>query len=237
MPPVRLFREIEIRLTPDEVWRCLGAGRGARASLGPVVEAAAELATRLAEPAAVSTSLGYVSGGRGAVEFEGGTRVAGRMLPHLMEDAEGAVFLIATAGGRIEARVRELFAEDDDLSAFILDAAGSAAAMAVLAAVAAVTVVDLEDEGYRIGPCVKPGTDAWPIEGQRQIFALLPAAEIGVALLDSLLMRPQKTQSGMIPFGRALRIVDEPGVSPCARCSAGRCPMRIEPFAGPPSPN
>ena len=60
----------------------------------------------------------------------------------------------------------------------------------------------------------------------------LAAEKIGVALLDSLLMTPQKTQSRMIPFGRKLRLVNDPNEAPCRTCRVGRCPMRIEEYAG-----
>ncbi|MBI2964669.1 MAG: hypothetical protein HYY34_00535 [Chloroflexi bacterium] len=228
-----VHRDIAAGITVDDVWRCLGPGERSRAALAREVETATAEAVRLATPAAVSTSLGLVGARRGSARFDNDTVLEGRMLPHLLEGAEGAVFLIATAGQGIEARVAELFAAADTLEAFVLDAAGSATAMAVFSDVAARIAGELAAAGQRIGPCLKPGTDAWTIEGQRPIFGVLPAAEIGVRLLDSLLMYPQKTQSGIIPYGRDLRIVDDPDSSPCARCSAARCPMRREDYAGP----
>lgn len=223
---------IPLNLTTDDIWRCLGPGQRSRAALAEEVEKALGEALRLASPAAVLKPLGLAGAGRGAARFSDDTVLEGRMLPHLLEGAEGAVFLIATAGPGIEARVAELFAADDALAAFVLDATGSATAMAVFSEVAARITGDLAEQGQRIGPCLKPGTDAWPIEGQRPIFSVLPASDIGVRLLDSLLMYPQKTQSGIIPFGRDLRILDDPESSPCSRCSAARCPMRMELYSG-----
>lgn len=234
MQGVRYHRDIQVAITADEVWRCLGAGQRSRGSLEMEVKASAAEATRLCSPAAVSLAIKSTGAGKGTVTFGGGTRIQGRLLPHLLEGAEGAVFLIVTAGAGIERRVQEMFAADDDLTAFVLDAAGSAAAMAAFAFVASRIGAELATAGQRIGPCLKPGTDAWSIEGQRDIFALLPAAEIGVTLQDSLLMTPQKTQSGIIAFGRSLKITDDPHTAPCVRCSAGRCPMRIEPYGGAP---
>lgn len=228
-----LHDDIPLDLTTEDVWRCLGPGQASRAALSQEVETATTAAVRLAAPAAVSASLFFEGARRGIARFDSDAVLEGRMLGHLLEGAEGAVFLIATAGPDIERRVSELFAADETLAAFVLDAAGSAAAMAVFSSVVATIGEGLARDGRRIGPCLKPGTDAWGIEGQRPIFSVLPAHEIGVRLLDSLLMHPQKTQSGIIPYGRELRIVDEPGSSPCRRCSAARCPMRIEPCAGP----
>jgi hypothetical protein len=75
-----------------------------------------------------------------------------------------------------------------------------------------------------------PGNEYWDLEGQRTLFRALPAHRIGVRLLDSLQMDPQKSQSALVPFGEELRILDDPASSPCSRCKATRCPMRLEPY-------
>ena len=62
-------------------------------------------------------------------------------------------------------------------------------------------------------PSVVPGNEYWDLEGQRAIFDALPADRIGVRLLESLQMDPQKSQSALVPFGEALRILDDPGRS------------------------
>ena len=105
--------------------------------------------------------------------------------------------------------------------------------MNAFAQLVALIATDLHSQGQRIGPCVKPGTDPWNIEGQRALFRVAPAAGVGVRLLDSLLMAPQKSQSGVVPFGRSLRLLDDPGGSPCRNCSARRCPMRQVDYIGP----
>ena len=84
--------------------------------------------------------------------------------------------------------------------------------------------------GHLVGPCLVPGNEYWDLEGQRTLFDALPAHKIGVRLLDSLQMDPQKSQSALVPFGTALRILDDPAASPCSRCKATRCPMRLEPY-------
>ena len=91
---------------------------------------------------------------------------------------------------------------------------------------------ELEEAGFKVGPPIAPGTEPWDIEGQTMMFDVLAGDEIGVTLLDSLLMWPQKTQSKMIPFGRNLRLVNDPNEAPCRTCRASRCPMRIEEYAG-----
>ncbi|MBI4305922.1 MAG: hypothetical protein HY678_06340 [Chloroflexi bacterium] len=230
------FEHLAPPINPDDVWRCLGPAGGAKEKLVDAVAWATAQASELACPQAVAVSLPVVGSGRGRVQFGGGPQIAGRLVSHLFDGAIGGVFTIATAGPGIERRVASLFAEGEALQAFVLDAAGSAMAMAVFADVAAGIGKELEVHSNRVGPCLKPGTDAWALEGQRAIFDVVPAASIGVRLMDSLLMNPQKTQSGVIPFGPNLRIINDPGASPCRTCSAPRCPMRVEAFQGPTLP-
>ncbi|MDA1258123.1 MAG: hypothetical protein O3C10_09835 [Chloroflexi bacterium] len=231
MPPTGTIRRVDAELEPDDVWRCLGPAGGARDRLAGDIEWAISEAVSLAEPASATRALRVQTMGRGEVTFDGGISARGRMLPHLMEGAEGGVFLLATAGPGIGVRVSELFAADRPVEAIVLDAAGSAIAMNVQSR----TVTEIADArkevGDLIGPCLVPGNEYWDLEGQRAVFDALPAHRIGVRLLDSLQMDPQKTQSALVPFGAELHILDDPASSPCSRCKATRCPMRLEPYA------
>lgn len=212
------------------MWRCLGPAGGARDQLTGDIEWAIAEAIALAEPASVIREIAVSDIGRGTIAFDGGFTVSGRMLPHLMEGAEGAVFLVVTAGVSIGNRVLELFAEDRPVEAIVLDAAGSAVAMNVQSSTVAAIADERKEEGHQVGPCLVPGNEYWDLGGQTAIFDALPAGDIGVRLLDSLQMDPQKSQSAIVPFGAELRILDDPTSSPCSRCKATRCPMRLDPY-------
>jgi hypothetical protein len=60
-----------------------------------------------------------------------------------------------------------------------------------------------------------PGEPDWPLEGQRELFDLVPAEEIGVTLADTFLMRPLKSLSLVVGMGENLSA----GSSPCEFCS------------------
>jgi hypothetical protein len=221
---------VEIEIVPDDVWRCLGPAGGAREQLTRDIDWAISEAAELAEPASVTREMAVGAMGRGTVEFDEGLSVNGPMLPHLMEGAQGAVFFVVTAGAEIGLRVSELFAEDRPLEAIVLDAAGSAIAMNAQSHTVNEIATGRKEEGHQVGPCLVPGNEYWDLEGQRTLFRALPAHRIGVRLLDSLQMDPQKSQSALVPFGEELRILDDPASSPCSRCKATRCPMRLEPY-------
>jgi len=83
---------------------------------------------------------------------------------------------------------------------------------------------------YRLGRTIamSPGsgdTSVWPIEQQKQLFALLGDvhAHIGVTLTDSCLMVPNKTISG-------IRFPTERDFRACQVCHRENCPSRSAPF-------
>lgn len=87
-----------------------------------------------------------------------------------------------------------------------------------------------ENVQKRVAPDVKlsslnPGSiKIWPIEGQRELFAMLGNVEgsIGVRLLDSCLMMPAKSGSGIL-------FQDHTGHVNCAYCPRTDCPNRRAP--------
>jgi len=85
-------------------------------------------------------------------------------------------------------------------------------------------------ERHGAGPLsmMNPGSLAtWPLDEQRKLFALLgrSAARIGVALTDSLVMRPLKSISGIF-------FTSSEGFVSCERCPRAACGLRRAPFNG-----
>ena len=87
-------------------------------------------------------------------------------------------------------------------------------------------IAELHDTGPL--SMINPGSlEAWPMEEQRKLFAILgeSAARIGVALTDSLLMKPLKSLSGIL-------FASDQGFINCGRCPRADCPARRAPFDG-----
>lgn len=81
---------------------------------------------------------------------------------------------------------------------------------------------------YQLGKTssMNPGSlEDWPITAQANLFALLgnTMEAIGVELLDSMLMLPNQTVSG-------IRFVSEEGFSNCELCPRECCPHRRTPY-------
>ncbi|MBP38131.1 MAG: hypothetical protein CL726_02290 [Chloroflexi bacterium] len=231
---INRVHDIAVELDPEEVWRCLGPSGGARESLHADVLKATDFAANASQPRGISRVLNVESAKRGKVHFESGYIAEGKQLPHLFEGAEGAVFMITTAGAGVETEVASMMERGDHIEGVVLDAGGSAVAINAAEQMQAQIMWEVEQAGYKVGPPITPGTEPWDLEGQLTMFDVLVADEIDVTLLDSRLMYPQKTQSRIIPFGRELRLVNDPDEAPCRTCRARRCPMRIEEYQGVP---
>jgi hypothetical protein len=153
---------------------------------------------------------------KGAIEFES------KNLSEVMKNAEKLVCFIGTLGPGIEEEVGVLMQDNDLSEAYILDAMGS---------VAVEDLVDkfqqtIKNECERVGKTVtlrfSPGYCDWPLTEQKKLFSLFEPEDIMVQLLDSCLMQPVKSISGVfgiVPQGSAL-------YNPCRYCDDRGCKAR-----------
>ena len=89
---------------------------------------------------------------------------------------------------------------------------------------------ELLDRKYKLGKTatISPGSGdvtVWPIEQQRELFALFVDVEnlVGVRLTESFLMTPNKSVSG-------IRFPTEIDFQSCQLCHRENCPGRRAPF-------
>ena len=122
---------------------------------------------------------------------------------------------VATIGSPLELQVKRLFQRNEYLLGLLLDAVGSVATEALCDEVQASCVDD--EEAVRFSP----GYCGWSLTSQRPLLDLLHATDLGVQLLDSCLMTPLKSVSGIVVSapGQALQIPGEI----CACCDAVGC--------------
>lgn len=158
----------------------------------------------------------------GVIQIEGTTEFQSRNLSEVMKSAEKLVCFIGTLGPGIEEEVGALMQDNDLSEAYILDAMGS---------VAVEDLVDkfqqtIKNECERVGKTVtlrfSPGYCDWPLTEQKKLFSLFEPEDILVQLLDSCLMKPVKSISGVfgiVPQGSAL-------YNPCSACDDRDCKAR-----------
>lgn len=139
--------------------------------------------------------------------------------------ARGLALGLVTAGAAIEERATAASRGGEPTRALVLDAAGSAAAEEAadrLGAVIAGGAAVADDPGTL--PCrISPGYPGWALTDQQRLFDLLPHVALGVTLLPSAMMVPQKSISFAMWLGRTARV---PGAGGCSRCGLAHCRYR-----------
>ncbi len=209
MPTV--VRDIPITLTPDALLESQ-ARKGRPALQKPLARRSAEqavaMALALARPAAVwdEFAVASVSDGVLALESPAGVRhlTMGQGVG-LLREARRVFVAVWTIGPELEARVNQLQRQGDTLLAFMLDAAGVLALGAVGEAVRRIAEERAAGQGWGVSPALSPGSlVGWPVDGQRDLCALLPLREIGVELSPYCVLQPHKSCSVLIGSGPGL---------------------------------
>ena len=221
-------RGIPLDLSESDVWSVLGTPDKSHPGLVDEVTELTVLAKQLVTPSGITKKLEVLNVGRGVVEFAGGLSIDGKFMAHLFEGATTAVFLVVTIGPALESKVEELMASGNNVEGVVLDAAGSAAAMNLLANLLKYIYEDASQNGLQVGSCCTPGQSFWNISGQGDIFDAVPADLIGVRLLESKFMIPRKSQSSVLPLGLNLKVAADPKESYCRYCPATNCSIRKE---------
>lgn len=209
--PVEVLEQVPFTLELREVVRLLGYVPGRRPPTPPV-------AARIEEMVAESRSLVEP---RGCYAIKSLAEAPGS---GPFRGAEKIAYSVTTIGRGIEDRVAELSAKGETLRALVLDAIGSASVEAVTDVVNAEICKRVGQAGVYTNRRISPGYRSWPIQGQAEIFALLPSRLSGVTLKPTFFMEPRKSISAAISIGP--RVPHSKYVSICAYCNLRGCAFR-----------
>lgn len=120
----------------------------------------------------------------------------------LLAPAEVALVGVATIGPALEAQVRTLQAAGEHLAAYLLDSAGVVALGAVGETLRCLAEEAAADRAWGVSPSLSPGSlVGWPLQGQRELCALLATDLIGVHLNKHSVLEPHKSASGLVGMG------------------------------------
>lgn len=171
-------------------WLRIKPGSGRMAGLSEMADQAREIA----RPKAIYRVVRIEAKGDDHVIVEG-ARLTSRVLRVNLDRVHRAFVYIATGGLELEDWVQSM---DSPYDQYVAD---TIAGMALM--VARQTLTEHLEQVFQPGKLgeMNPGSlPDWPLREQRPLFGLLgdPEATIGVQLLDSYLMRPAKTTSGLL---------------------------------------
>lgn len=166
-------------------------------------EKAVSLARDLVEPAGVYEEFEVRRVGEGKVELVTDHAVlnVGPKVD-LLAPARRLFVAVYTIGPALEAKVAELYEQDRPLLGYMLDSVGVLALGAVGEALQRIAEERAAGRGWGAGPPLAPGSlVGWPVDGQRELCALLPIGEIGVRLNEYCVLEPHKSASLVMGLG------------------------------------
>ena len=216
MGDTRIVSGFELKADPCEFARLLGAGRKNQKEprIEEYLKRAGGLAGDLCRTDAVYGLWPLAS-------------VAGLIPMEWNQGACSVALAAVTVGAGIETRVTELGQEGTVTDALLLDAYASALVEAAADAIEGL----IRKEGASLGLGAhkrrSPGYGVFQIEKQADLLRILGAEEIGITLMNSMIMSPQKSISFAMTLGSGFpKEASGQSASKCEDCDSNGCSMR-----------
>jgi hypothetical protein len=186
------------------------------------VQAAREKLNRLMKP-----SLHYriVKPGvmdNGVVQLDETVDFTSAKLAKTLKNAEKIVCFVGTIGTDVEDEINRLLGKQKLADAYILDAMASVAVENMIDRFQNLMENRFSAEDRTVTLRFSPGYCDWPVTQQKKLFRVFDRQEIDVDLLESCLMRPRKSISGI--FGVAPHTGSP--YNPCVQCRKLDCEAR-----------
>ncbi|MBN2026626.1 MAG: hypothetical protein JW854_07710 [Actinobacteria bacterium] len=225
------LRDIPLEIREDELLSRQGMGEhsGRRAGMRErVLELLHEVeGSGLLQPSMVFEIYPVARMEDEVLELEGGATLRGRLLPAALEGARELALLVCTIGPGVEEESTACFSRNKSLRGLLMDGIGSAAVDALARQCCLIIMERASTRGYETSGPLSPGMPGFPLSEQRPLFELVPAAEIGVSLMESGIMSPRKSESLVIGMGPEMATWTREEL--CAHCPLRQtCPYRIE---------
>jgi hypothetical protein len=155
------------------------------------------LVQKLIKPKAV-IAFDNITVNGGIAAFENGFEIKSADMAKLLDGCFKAYGIAVTIGDAAEKRRDDYISKKETFNALIFDAAGSVAAEETIAS-AYKQIEDFEKTNENsLTKRFSPGYGDWALEAQGGLLNWLGAAQIGIALTESFLMKPEKSVSAVI---------------------------------------
>jgi hypothetical protein len=204
-----VLRDWELALDADKVLWGQGADparvRARRPKLVTIAEAAIEDGRPYLAPVVLYRRIAVAELRHERLLLADGGVLQGELIANHLAAASEVIIAVCTVGDGVTSIISERF-QTDPVGALALEGVAGAAAEALAEAVCRRFDALALAEGLQTSIPLNPGMIGWPLEeGQPQIFNLIDATEIGVALdPGTYLMQPLKSLSLVIGLGRDL---------------------------------
>ena len=143
-------------------------------------------------------------------------------LAKTLKNAERIVCFVGTIGTGVENEINRLLGKQKLADAYILDAMASVAVENMIDRFQDLMENKFSAEDRTVTLRFSPGYCDWPVTQQKKLFNIFDTKEIDVELLDSCLMKPRKSVSGV--FG--ITPQESESYNPCRDCPTRSCESR-----------
>ncbi len=197
-----ILQDVTITFTAEELLAAQGRNEG-RPGLVASTEEAIALGQTLFAPVAIYDEFEVrgVAGERVELAVDSAGLTVGPKAD-LLAPAQRLLVVVYTIGPALQARVGELYRAGEPLLSYMLDCAGVMALGLIGDRVRRLAGEQAAGRNWGVSPSLSPGSlVGWPVQGQRELCALLPLADIGVRLNKYCVLEPHKSVSMVIGLG------------------------------------
>jgi hypothetical protein len=224
----------DVKPATDDVLKTQGvpAGKASAENIKALIDRTMELFLQSCKPVGIISGISIpefeiVYQGEGLNEKE-------TPLDRIFRKANNLALFAVTLGQKVTDRITELFAAHEFALGSMLDSFASMGTEKAADFVESHFLHQLLDKGItspaKVTSIYSPGYCGWHVSGQRKLFAFLHPEDIGITLLDSFLMRPLKSISGVIVVGKKEIHILEDSYPFCGECKTRSCRDRIGTF-------
>jgi hypothetical protein len=157
-------------------------------------------------------------------------------LDKIITKADEFALFVVTIGERVTEKIGELFRANDFALGSMLDSVASAGTDKAADRVENLYFTLLSEQGKitRSKSVLRfsPGYCGWHMSGQRRLFESLRPEDIGITLLESYLMKPLKSISGVLVAGDKEIFIFDDSYPFCSECRSRSCQERIKALLG-----
>lgn len=162
-------------------------------------------------------------------------------LDEIFKEADYLALFAVTLGQEVTDKINELFEKNEFALGSMLDSAASVGSEKAAEMLQNRYLRLLSDMGKvtsgKAALRFSPGYCGWHMSGQKRLFEFLRPEEIGIRLLDSFLMKPLKSISGVIVVGDKDIFAFEDSYPFCRECKTRSCRDRMNAVFGKSRPN
>lgn len=174
----------------------------------------------------VTPQCGYVimpqnssSASNGKVTIDGVEFKTDRIVATPLKKMSSSALFLCTVGPEFDQWSKDTFSDGDPLAGYIIDILGSEIAESIAAWLANRITNYVAENGMKCSNRYSPGYCGWSVAEQQKLFGFFPENFCGISLMESSLMKPHKSVSGIIGISTDIRWKDYP----CQICTVEHC--------------